>query len=52
MTVDDFRCFLGSKGAWAVTLSAFALGEIVTVDNSLVQRMKACRSTGNIDYEN
>lgn len=26
--------------------------EIVTVDNSLVQRMKVDRSTGNIEYEN
>jgi hypothetical protein len=26
MTVDDFRCFLGSKGAWALSLSAFVLG--------------------------
>lgn len=26
--------------------------EIVTVDNSLVQRMKVDRGTGNIDYEN
>jgi hypothetical protein len=26
--------------------------DIVTTDNSLVQRMKVHRSTGNIDYEN
>jgi len=26
--------------------------EVVTVDNSLVQRMKIDRSTGNIEYEN
>ena len=26
MTVDDFRCLLGAKGAWALSLSAFVLG--------------------------
>jgi hypothetical protein len=28
------------------------VAEVVTVDNSLVQRMKVDRSTGNIEYEN
>jgi hypothetical protein len=24
--LDSFRCFLGTKAAWAITLSVFALG--------------------------
>jgi hypothetical protein len=32
--------------------SGNVIAEVVTVDNSLVQRMKVDRSTGNIEYEN
>ena len=62
LSVDDVRGYLtaqldrlsnkrlkiGNINAEGGSITA----EIVTVDNSLVQRMKVDRSTGNIDYEN
>jgi hypothetical protein len=42
------RLKLGNVNAVGGTIAA----EVVTVDNSLVQRMKIDRSTGKIDYEN
>ena len=62
LSVDDVRGYLtaqldrlgnkrlkiGDVKADGGSISA----EIVTVDNSLVQRMKVDRSTGNIEYEN
>ncbi|MGE5163822.1 MAG: hypothetical protein ACM3IH_07325 [Sphingobacteriales bacterium] len=42
------RLKIGNVNAEGGSITA----EIVTVDNSLVQRMKVDRSTGNIEYEN
>ena len=62
LSVDDVRGYLtaqidrlGNKRLKVGTVnadSAAITAEIVTVDNSLVQRMKVDRSTGNIEYEN
>lgn len=62
LSVDDVRGYLtaqldrlgnkrlkiGNVNADGGSISA----EIITVDNSLVQRMKVDRGTGNIEYEN
>jgi hypothetical protein len=62
LSVDDVRSYLterldhlgnkrlklGSVNAEGKTITA----DIVTVDDSLVERMKVDRSTGNITYEN
>ena len=62
LSVDDVRGYLtarldrlGNKRLKIGNINAEGgsiTAEIVTVDNSLVQRMKVDRSTGNIDYEN
>jgi hypothetical protein len=62
LSVDDVRGYftaqldrLGSKRLKIGninTIGGTIAAEVVTVDNSLVQRMKIDRSTGNIDYEN
>ena len=62
LSVDDVRGYLtaqldhlGNKRLKIGDIKADGgsiTAEIVTADNSLVQRMKVDRSTGNIDYEN
>jgi hypothetical protein len=62
LSVDDVRGYftaqldrLGNKRLKIGNINAVGgtiAAEVVTVDNSLVQRMKIDRSTGNIDYEN
>jgi hypothetical protein len=62
LSVDDVRGYLvgqlgrlGNKRLKIGNINADGgsiTAEVVTVDNSLVQRMKVDRSTGNIDYEN
>ena len=62
LSVDDVRGYLtaqldrlGNKRLKIGNINAEGgsiTAEIVTVDNSLVQRMKVDRSTGNIEYEN
>jgi hypothetical protein len=62
LSVDDVRGYLtarldrlGNKRLKIGNINADGgsiTAEIVTVDNSLVQRMKVDRSTGNIEYEN
>jgi hypothetical protein len=62
LSVDDVRSYLtaqidrlGNKRLKVGSVNADSgnvIAEVVTVDNSLVQRMKVDRSTGNIDYEN
>ena len=62
LSVDDVRGYLtaqldrlGNKRLKIGNINAEGgsiTAEIVTVDNSLVQRMKVDRGTGNIDYEN
>ncbi len=62
LSVDDVRGYLtaqldrlGNKRLKTGNINAEGssiTAEIVTVDNSLVQRMKVDRSTGNIEYEN
>jgi hypothetical protein len=62
LSADDVRGYLtaqidrlGNKRLKVGSVNADAgniIAEVVTVDNSLVQRMKVDRSTGNIEYEN
>jgi hypothetical protein len=62
LSVDDVRGYLvaqlgrlGNKRLKIGNINADGgsiTAEVVTVDNSLVERMKVDRSTGNIDYEN
>jgi hypothetical protein len=62
LSVDDVRGYLaaqidrlGNKRLKIGNLNAdsgIITADVVTVDNSLVQRMKVDRSTGNIEYEN
>jgi len=62
LSVDDVRGYLtsqidrlGNKRLKVGNVNADGgaiTAEVVTVDNSLVQRMKVDRSTGNIQYEN
>ena len=62
LSVDDVRGYLtvqldrlGNKRLKIGNINAEGgsiTAEIVTADNSLVQRMKVDRSTGNIEYEN
>jgi hypothetical protein len=62
LSVDDVRGYLtaqldrlGNKRLKIGNINAEGgsiTAEIVTVDNSLIQRMKVDRGTGNIDYEN
>jgi hypothetical protein len=62
LSVDDVRTYLGAQlerlnnrrlKIGNVSADDGAIGaEIVTVDNSLVQRMKVDRHTGMIEYEN
>jgi len=62
LSADDVRGYLtaqidrlGNKRLKVGSVNADSgniIAEVVTVDNSLVQRMKVDRSTGNIEYEN
>jgi hypothetical protein len=62
LSADDVRSYLtaqidrlGNKRLKVGSVNADSgniIAEVVTVDNSLVQRMKVDRSTGNIEYEN
>jgi hypothetical protein len=62
LSVDDVRSYLtaqidrlGNKRLKIGNVNADGgsiAAEVVTVDNSLVQRMKVDRSTGTIEYEN
>ena len=62
LSVDDVRVYLtaqldrlGNKRLKMGNINAEGgsiTAEIVTIDNSLVQRMKVARSTGSIEYEN
>ena len=62
LSVDDVRAYLTAQldrlGSERLKIGNINVeggsiaAEIVTVDNSLVQRMKVDRSTGNIEYEN
>ena len=62
LSADDVRGYLtaqigrlGNKRLKVGSVNADSgniVAEVVTVDNSLVQRMKVDRSTGNIEYEN
>ena len=62
LSVDDVRTYLtaqidrfGNKRLKVGNVNADGgsiAAEVVTVDNSLVQRMKVDRSTGTIEYEN
>ena len=62
LSADDVRDYLtaqidrlGNKRLKVGNVNADSgaiTAEIVTVDNSLVQRMKVDRGTGNIEYEN
>ena len=62
LSADDVRSYLtaqidrlGNKRLKVGSVNADTgniIAEVVTVDNSLVQRVKVDRSTGNIEYEN
>lgn len=62
LSADDVRSYLtaqidrlGNKRLKVGSVNADSgniIAEVVTVDNSLVQRMKVDRSTGNIKYDN
>ena len=62
LSADDVRSYLtaqidrlGNKRLKVGSVNADTgniIAEVVTVDNSLVQRMQVDRSTGTIEYEN